>query len=582
MATPKTYEDLVSSVFITPIRSVTIIDDAYPTWESWLDGRATVEKDMITLNNVAYKTETPANQIRDILAKFRGMSPAINVDIHDGQEMDGVSSYFHQSDLVILDYELSADAPKERNSMQIAKTLLTRNTHFNLIVMHTSEPNLELPFENVLKSLLIKIDWLDDEAAARGEALADEIQNYDALTSSFDLQQFAESLCIGNPATIGQKISKCEAPFQDAYAAFDQNWTPENIEEVIHFLLRSFQNSVGEALAGDIKPSMLKFSFEALPWIRTSFGFIVFSNKTAHPDPLSALLTALCSWEPTPSRLISAKIRGALEAQGISYEDELLQDPRVGWKQYRQLIGSEADTEALIQSEISRHMENFSDGMAPAVNDFGNNILSIDEIEEGKSFSKFEKIYGLTDQDEKDACLKYNCSVSLKPSSGKHLATGQILCLADKKFLVLSPLCDLVPGRGAGVSELKPFVVAELTAIFSGGLFNKALRDATTNHYIFLPGEDGQGIPHHIYAGDVSSSSVPSTRTWFAKNGGVFSTVDKVKSLTAYEVQTDEDGSPKYHTETYRVFEFQLRYEYALHFLSKIGSKASRVGLNFL
>lgn len=101
------------------------------------------------------------------------MSPALNVDIHDGQETDGVSSYFHQSDLVVLDYEFSADAPKERHSLQIAKTLLTQNTHFNLIVMHTSETDLELPFNNVLRALLPPLEWLDEEAVQRGEDLAE-------------------------------------------------------------------------------------------------------------------------------------------------------------------------------------------------------------------------------------------------------------------------------------------------------------------------------------------------------------------------------------------------------------------------
>lgn len=579
---PTPYEKLVTSAFIEPIRSVTIIDDAYPTWESWLNGSAIVQDGIIRLKNGAGENETSAMQISGIIERFRTMSPALNVDIHDGQKTDGVSSYFHQSDLVVLDYELSADAPKERHSLQIAKTLLTQNTHFNLIVMHTSETDLELPFNGVLRSLIPPLEWLDEEAVKRGEELADNADDYDALTTSIGIQEFARAMRLGSAEAVRRAIKDNGSYFQATHQHLYEDWTDENIQDVAQFLLSSFQQEAGDTLAGEAEPSMLSFSFAALPWIRTSFGFIVFSNKTIHPDPLDTLRKALCKWEPTPSRLISAKIRSALEAQGISYEDELLQNPLVGWKQYRQMISSGADTEALIRSEISRHMENFSDGMAPTVTEFGAEIISVDSVDDDGKTSEFEKIYGLNDAKEQAACMQYNCSVSLKPAAGSHLSTGQILCCDERKFLVLTPLCDLVPGRGASASALKEVLVVDLTPVTGDGPVKKALKNATSNHYVFLPDADGNVAPHHIYKGDVSNNSVPKSRLWFVRNGGVFDVIDGVRSLIAYETHTDDDGRPKYQEKTYQLFEFQLRYEYALHFLSKVGNKASRVGLEFL
>ncbi|MFT6091290.1 response regulator receiver domain [Sulfitobacter sp.] len=579
---PTPYEKLVSSAFIDPIRSVTIIDDAYPTWESWLNGDAVIHEGTVSLSNGAGKTETPAKQIRDIISRFRSMSPALNVDIHDGQETDGVSSYFHQSDLVVLDYELSADAPKERNSLQIAKTLLTQNTHFNLIVMHTSETDLELPFNNVLRALLSPLEWLDEEAVQRGEELAYDVDDYEALMASFGIQEFACAMNLGSAEAVRKAIKDNGRYFQAAQQQLQDAWTDESIEDVAQYLLSSFQQKAGDTLTGEAKPSMLSFSFEALPWIRTSFGFIVFSNKTDHPNPLETLKTALCKWEPTPSRLISAKIRSALEAQGISYEDELLQDPLVGWKQYRQMISLGTDTEALIKSEISRHMENFSDGLAPAVTEFGTEMVNVDRVDDAGETSAFANIYRFTKEDEQTACLQYNCSVSLKPAAGGHLSTGQILCCEERKFLVLTPLCDLVPGRGARASDLKEVSVVELTAVTGDGPVRKALRNATSNHYVFLPDVNGTVAPHHIYKGDVSSNSVPKSRSWFVRNGGVFEVTDGIKSLVTYEIHTGAEGRPEYQEKTYQLFEFQLRYEYALHFLSKIGNKASRIGLDFI
>ncbi|MEP3846256.1 MAG: hypothetical protein ABJM43_13045 [Paracoccaceae bacterium] len=377
--------------------------------------------------------------------------------------------------------------------------------------MHTSEADLELPFSNVLRALLSPLEWLDEEAVQRGEDLADNVDDYKALTTSFGLQEFASAMSLGSAEAVGKAVKDNGRHFQAAQQQLQDAWTDENIQDVAQFFLSSFQQKAGDTLTGEAKLSMLSFSFEALPWIRTSFGFIVFSNKANHPDPLETLKTALCRWEPTPSRLISAKIRSALEAQGISYEDELLQDPRVGWKQYKQLISVGVDTETLLKSEISRHMENFSDGMAPTVTDYGSEILSADEIDSNGKTSKFEKIYGLTDSDDSNARLQFNCSVSLKPTSGKHLSTGHILCDGKEKFLVLSPLCDLVPGRGSDASELKSLTVAKLSVVTPGRPLRAALDKATTNHYIYLPDDNGEGVPHHIYNADVSSSSEPST-----------------------------------------------------------------------
>jgi hypothetical protein len=123
--------------------------------------------------------------------------------------------------------------------------------------------------------------------------------------------------------------------------------------------------------------------------------------------------------------------------------------------------------------------------------------------------------------------------------------------------------------------------VVELTAADKAAQVKKALKEATQNHYLFLPGADDRGVPHHIYKGSVSSSSTPNTRAWFAENGGVFRNNDGARFLSVYEF-CSRDGFPKVETRFMQLFDFQLRYEYALHFLSKMGNKASRIGLDFL
>ncbi|MEE9910016.1 response regulator receiver domain [Brucella intermedia] len=88
---------LVKEAFIDPIRSVLIIDDEYPTWEHVFgagfnhseEGRWKNKEDIIAL-----------------IGQFRQKSKAMTIDIHDGEDNSDIGTYLHQSDLLVLDYQL--------------------------------------------------------------------------------------------------------------------------------------------------------------------------------------------------------------------------------------------------------------------------------------------------------------------------------------------------------------------------------------------------------------------------------------------------------------------------------------------
>ncbi len=124
---------LVSEAFIEPIRSVLIIDDRYPTWET-IFGQSGYDPEKRDL------WEERENMLA-VVSQFRAKSPALIVDIHDGKNNVNIGSYLHQSDLLVLDFQLEPLEPYGVRAAEILRSLLS-NSHFNLVVLHTANDDL--------------------------------------------------------------------------------------------------------------------------------------------------------------------------------------------------------------------------------------------------------------------------------------------------------------------------------------------------------------------------------------------------------------------------------------------------------
>src|SRR5690606_28356439 len=127
--------------FIAPIRSVLIVDDDYPTFDEILKIQA--------LRN-AGQTESQGkachrnpDRIERVINRFRNLERPLLVDIHDGTNVKVgdeivVAAHLHQSDLLVLDYQLDSSSPGDgTQAIEIVRSLMS-NDHFNLVVVHTS------------------------------------------------------------------------------------------------------------------------------------------------------------------------------------------------------------------------------------------------------------------------------------------------------------------------------------------------------------------------------------------------------------------------------------------------------------
>lgn len=577
---------LVKEAFIDPIRSVLIIDDKYPTWEQ-----------IFSTEGYDTKEEKWAdrNVILEVVKQFRATSPALNVDIHDGSGDLDISKFLHQSDLLILDYQLEANEPHGIIATNIIDHLFKSN-HFNLIVLHTDEPDINIPLNQILFTLLPPIpidphmiDLAKDIIADAEDSGLDNIESrlYDAVSKTTYLEyRRARDGDIETKAF----IKKAPAAAQFKAICDEAKWTNEERLSVWLSVINSHQT---EMLGSPNEKTGFKwksFGETDCPWIRTSGGFVAFSQKPK-TNLIDTLRNALEDWKPSPSRLISARIRAEISAKGVMAEDATFNDRRAHWRYYQELLANISDTsrdfhrKSLLEAHTARHTERLLDQVSEKVTDFGMRVVKCDPQAKDTNEEGFSSHYDLPSmgQEEKDLSLHhYNAYISTKSVSGWHLQPGHIILLDNEYWVCASPACDLVPGQKVHVgildslqSNIKPFMAVQLhpRSKFSHN-------DVNSNTMIFLNHSLEKGVQSFSIFPTESDSGSPFWRMMLALDNGQFSLKDGIANITLHSI-TGENGKLEIVPKQAQIVS-QLRYEYALNIINKLGVEFTRIGLDFV
>lgn len=588
------YSSFIKEAFIDPIRSVLIIDDEYPTIENFLTN--------LIDNNSQNKYKNPG-QILDVINGFRDVEPALIVDIHDGRndEKDELAKHLHQSDLLILDYELNDYGEK---SVEITKSVFS-NRHFNLIVVHTNTQPRE-PFEKHLLALLEvcedlrKEDW--KRKISRGLAKIDEAEDdvpdiAEKVKNSVGFTQYINFRHPGNKCSL-QAVNRGTHPF-DAFKSIcnEMGWSTSVPSEIFLWAIQQYEvvnaDSFGDGTA--IAENWSLVSNERL-WVRTSRGYITFIGKSAGINLLDELRASLEDWSPSPSRLLSAKLRAELDAQGVIAEDQALENKLLHAKFYKDLFNNDSNEyrQVAIDSQIGRQLEDMGNIVKNNVMRFMKRLVESDK--EDGSDSVYIKNYGVEFSADKNkaAINKFNAYISCYPEiSGWHLSPGHILDIDNDKWICLSPACDLVPGQKTSVGIYgyvgsgKPFLAVKLHRR-NGPLAPKQIN---SNNFLFLPTNAGDVDQYSFYEGsgtDPNTSLSPHWSLFVAENGGKFDPKkNEIRiSKVGCEEQEVEDGVEESMGLNFEQIECrivaQLRYEYALNLIQKLGAEQTRVGLGYV
>lgn len=600
----KEYSDFIKEAYIEPIRTVIVVDDEFPS----LDGLIRQEKN-------TYQAEEPdrdkkvaplqwaykdIERVSEILNVCREPDRHWLVDIHDAhsvtlEDEKTFAPHLHQSDLMILDYHLEGNDRDGTKAIEILR-LLMGNDQFNLVIVYTQgypqrggdlsrvireitlglmspDDKLCLPEIPSTKTLAALREWEDEEPdiVARLQAEVDEgaylairTQKRTDFNQAKSLPEFQSTMTLleTKPATL-----VC------------------NERAILRWLISEKQKELIKKKILNCKGQDVSYhqSDNGCNWIRTERLFITVVSKEIEPAQLpDKLIEALNEWRPHPHRLIMSKMRSELSIRGILAEEKILNNNflETGW-----LLGlleqEDPDDRLLkIKSTIKNHWDSLGVGTQVNVEKFASGLAA--HLYKRKR-EELVKTFQLLDPNSKQNEITqhvnvFNCSKTIE---GYHLTTGHVLETkgrgSKEHWLCLSPACDLVPGQKEDrgwkkrLGENVPFKAVRLFPAKA----EDALKNATRNNHIFLNSENSILILSFTPTGEPISN--PVWEQMFAKKCGKFSYPDLEVSVGRIVFDNEELTVKE---NQFRIVG-QLRYEYALNLLQRLGGALSRVGLDF-
>lgn len=575
------YSEFIKEAFIDPIRSVLIVDDDYPTFDEVLDEQLAASRGDTRPSAKAW-LKNP-ERIKNVISRFRDPKHPLLVDIHDGRNVAAgdeskIAAHLHQSDLLVLDYQL--DRTKEGDgsmAFEIIRSLMS-NDHFNLVVVHTSE-DLDTVFRNTLVAMLPPGFCAPPDLAKAIDLLTECEEmiegSYDRIRASIGedayifARQWPEKYCAA--------VAKGEAPFAAFRAACgDLRWSISDQKEVVAHLLTEVEKEMASRLNPN-QASGLAWNEESTKYIMTDTVFVAFSEKGDDCDLIECLLHALSASRPLPSRLFLAKLRAAVDEYGVIAQKEALKSQYALAHWYRRLLSSDgSERKRHIDDSVVRHSARLMNSIHPCVTDFARRLVEVEEAL-GSADERTKVHFGL-DLSKPDTMLRaeqeHNALVSTTSPEGWHLTTGHVFTIDDVYWVCVSPACDMVPGqlrssRITAFGEHLPFMAVRLNK------WDKSIPDIHSNRYLFLPIEEN--VLRFCFNEPSDDLAGPVWHTLYAKKRGEFE--DKFRFTVCV---TERDGDALVQKDRSARVVAQLRYEYALNLVQKLGGSMTRIGLDFV
>lgn len=570
------YNSLIHKAFIEPIRTVSIIDDDYPSLDSMLSEHGGEKAD--------WKPQDIA-RLQSMLKMCRETERSWSVDVHDAKNINvhkEIPSHLNHSDLIFLDYHLfqgDTDGEIARSIIQ----RLAKNNHFNLVVVHTSgiDGNIRSVFEQILFELIGPEKDLPNGKSF--QEVNDAIEN---LAIDDDLIEGMDKACDKLKAQeLLFKQDSCEEELHSLFEFFNDDLDREleqgvSKEDVYWWILANkFREE--EFIGNKLGVTTLNWvNEEESNWISTGKVFITVVKKDSSQGAeylTSKLHQALKKAKPSPLLLMMARMRFELEENGLLEATKISQQKNLqaGWMS--QLLKSEPASRHIICGRIlDKHWERMSKEANQRLSAFSSEIV---DAFPGDKDESLKLLFGNDIEDKKhEIVAALNCYSCSRDISSHHLFTGHIIRFGENEpsyeyWLCLTPACDLVPGQKSkgwqerlNIQNL-PFKAVRLTTAKA----NEAIKNANKNNFLWL-NIDGR-ICAFKYPG---ANENPEWEQMFAKSSGVLND----QKLMISRVHSDEAELAIDIKEATVVAE--LRYEYALNLLHRFGASMSRVGLDFV
>ncbi|EHH2450461.1 ABC transporter permease [Vibrio vulnificus] len=592
--------ELIKEAYIDPIRSVMVVDDEYPTLAKLING-----EDISKAQD--------RERLLEVINMCKDTSNNWMLDVHDGQfNGRGDVGNLHHSDLLILDYHLEGNGDDGRGDRALSVlSSLAQKDHFNLVIVHTKgyasggvdegyravfkdivfhlqKPRLfpDMP-ENLIETKKIEdaIDAWDVECAGINDALINVVTDMDYLA----LHSHGV-----HPSTLNSGLKE----IQELKNLFDSR--PRGEEDSLDnlefkFLLWYVLYKKGKKLESHFGPEAfddLRWSDnDGYMWVKAGNLFVsVVGKNTPTPELPTKLLDSLVHWNPHPHRLLLAKLRHKLDEHGFTFANNILskQFTQAGW--LRDLLSSEqSNLEQQAWYTARSHLEEMSwlykEDLSRYLVQIVQNLMAGDE-KVADIESRYSTQETLSNSYE---IFKFsNAFHNSLPVEGTHLTTGHVLknTATGSYFLVVTPACDLVPGRNerqtsveAVIQHLYPIANAlrqdtDEGVISDETLFERCKEFVNSKKLIFML--VGGSVKVFSAVSQLYKNASPNLMSMAFENEGQW---NKNYELKSYNLNLSLTP-PQIRTCDFQVIG-QLRYEYALHHSKTSGEHVSRIGLDY-
>jgi hypothetical protein len=584
-----THEDIVKSVFIDPIRTVLVIDDEFPTLDN-LIAKAQGEEGVFTAGAAEIK------QVRQILDFARSKERPWLVDVHDGRKVSsaaekGIVPYLHHSDLMVLDFHLEGDHKDGSAAIEILKKLAA-NDHFNLVILYT-KGDAEGAILDVLRQVSLGLSYRDlkwDLSADELKSVKDGVEQWnevddtisETISRAVDDFLYLKTLSRGAP-----KLSSIFGTPEGLVLAELFKTKPKDVtldrEGLLKYLFNEKCRNLHDQLSAIDLGQIRIGDAEDCCWISTEKLFVtILSKGKCAPDQFeNKLKAAISSSYPSPHRFLITKMRAEIDERGLVAEASILRDKQVQVAWLNDFLNpNPADVMSVVSATITRHWEAMGDHLRGGLQNFGDTLRS---HYQGVDISTVMNQCGLQHASLKDTetLKRYNCFISTKPVDRSHLTTGHTFRIrhADaagertEDWICLSPACDMVPeqkteGWNKRLGTSIPFIAVRLFSASD----DSAVTNATRNTFLFL--DIKSSIETFSIYPEGSVVNNPEWEQMFVSNHGRFHEGNKL-TLTSIRGEGNAINSIGFEAE----ITAQLRTEYALNLLQRMGSQLSRPGL---
>jgi hypothetical protein len=337
-------------------------------------------------------------------------------------------------------------------------------------------------------------------------------------------------------------------------------------------------------------------------------------NTVENDGIIEYLDDALKDWQPNLLQLLISEIQNTLELEPLATDEMHLLNPEVQAGLFHYLLhrvgggalpadgatlrpGVEAVIDRLVESvrrKISSN-ERLAQTAAQLLSQkLGRHKWPPVPFNDAAVFKVASDLAGITAPPPMaDAIFKLNAFLSTEEFTRGHITTGTIVRIAGQEepadhWICLSPACDMEDREPAnsqvwmkGLFPVRAFVVVRLDPIAD---HKTAVKNATSNHVLFLECKDGRRAFHLVKDGSPKSS--PSYEFIFPAEAGRVSTngsgYPQFRAFRMTKPGDSADFCKEALTETHFEVVGQIRGQYASRFLQVIGQHFSRIGVDFV